>query len=97
LDGNLPEDAMTGQLLVEIIREAVTNAVRHGFATQVHIEVESLMDCYHMKITDNGYPVSDNISEGGGLSSIRKKLEFYGGTLTITTYPGFALSVEVPA
>jgi signal transduction histidine kinase len=36
-DGKIPEDETKGRLFVDIIREAVSNAVRHGLATQIRI------------------------------------------------------------
>jgi nitrate/nitrite-specific signal transduction histidine kinase len=37
LDGKLPEDDAKGRLFVDIIREGVTNAIRHGFATHISV------------------------------------------------------------
>ncbi len=52
--GTLPQDPEKGKLLVDISKEAVTNAVRHGFATKVYITMRTGEGCHHMQITDNG-------------------------------------------
>ena len=89
--GHLPEDHGKGRLIVEIVREAVNNAVRHGLATQVMVSFEDSGTGTCLTITDNGYPPLE-VKEGGGMSSIRKKLEAYGGTLEISLEPQLILT-----
>ena len=90
--GYMPEDHRKGQLIVEIVREAVNNAVRHGLATQVMVNFEETGINTNLTITDNGYPPLE-LKEGGGISSMRKKLEAYGGALNISIEPQFILAV----
>ena len=94
--GKLPEDSGKGSLFADIAREAVTNAVRHGLATQVYIHMDDSDGDYHLRITDNGHPPLENITEGGGLSGMRKKVEPFKGTVTITVSPRFILTVYLP-
>ncbi len=96
LDGELPDDAQVGKLLVDIAKEAVTNAVRHGLATEVSIELSAGEGRRRMRITDNGKPPAAAITEGGGLSGMRNRLHAFGGALRVTTRPGFALDVDLP-
>ncbi len=96
VDGSLPGDAAKGQLASDIIREAVTNAVRHGLATQVNIHMDDLDGDFHLRITDNGHPPAGPIREGGGLGGIRRKLEPFEGLLHIDSYPRFVLAVNIP-
>jgi len=95
IDGSVPDDFDKGRLIVEIIREALNNAVRHGFATQVTISIESTDNGINLTIKDNGYPPYE-IKEGGGISGMRKKLESYDGTLQISAEPQFALVINLP-
>ena len=95
LDGEIPDDRVKGQLIAEIAREAVTNAVRHGFATQVCINIDDSNDGLHLMITNNGHPTSELIKEGGGISGMREKVKPFGGTLHVETHPSFALIVEI--
>jgi signal transduction histidine kinase len=94
--GRLPEDMTKGKLFVDIIREGVTNAVRHGYATQISVEIDNSDGACRLAITDNGHPISETITEGGGLSGMRKKLEPYGGALNVTPHPRFSLMVDLP-
>lgn len=96
IGGSLPEDSAKGQLFADVAREAVTNAVRHGLATQVFIHMDASATGCSMKITDNGHPPSGAIREGGGISGMRKKLEPFGGTLHIAVQQCFILTIDLP-
>jgi len=67
----------------EIVREAVSNAVRHGAASAVDIEIEMLVhDVLRVTITDNGRGVADERS--GGLGSRLLDEVTIGWTLSST-------------
>ncbi len=92
ISGELPGDGETARLFAEIAREAVANAVKHGFATRVNIETSAS----RMAISDNGFSTSGAIKEGGGLGGMRKRLEPLNGALTVETQPRFTLTVLLP-
>ena len=94
-DGEIPQDTKTGQIIVDIIREAVANAVRHGFATQINVKIDDLDNSVRLEVTDNGRPLDSAISEGGGITEIRKKARETGGFVVVTTVPQFTLTVEL--
>jgi len=95
VSGNLPGDAARRGILMDITREAVTNAVRHGFATKVTISMENTGGEFRMTITDNGYPPF-SIKEGGGISGMREKLRPVSGVLHVEISPQFALTAVLP-
>jgi len=95
VDGSLPEDIVIGQLFADISREAITNAVRHGFATQINIHMDNTNGDHHLTITDNGHPPGA-FKAGGGISGMRKKVEPFSGTLNIAIEPRFILTVIIP-
>ena len=67
----------------EIVREAVSNAVRHGAASGVDIQIEMLVhDVLRVTITDNGRGVADERS--GGLGSRLLDEVTIGWTLSST-------------
>ena len=47
-------------------------------------------------ITNNGTPPAGEIKEGGGLSSLRRRIRSAGGTMAIQSLPAFALTVTLP-
>ncbi|MBR1437476.1 MAG: ATP-binding protein, partial [Synergistaceae bacterium] len=74
--------------LLRIIQEAVSNAVRHGYATEVNIELRREDDMLVLDISDNGKGFdSSNINhetlrvEGHrGLASMTERMSLMGGT-----------------
>jgi hypothetical protein len=96
-DGKLPDDIAKGKLFVDIAREAITNAVRHGFATQVRINANCSENTYQLTITDNGRASSGEISEGEGIAGMKRRVLEWGGKLAFRTSPVFTLTVTIPA
>lgn len=92
--GTLPKGAV-GALFVDIIREAASNAIIHGKASEISITF-SEDTSYHLTITDNGLGTKGSLHEGGGLSSIRSKVEKWGGHVGYSGREHFTLEVEVP-
>jgi signal transduction histidine kinase len=64
-----------------VVREAVSNAVRHGGATDVSVAVE-IDDDLRIEVVDNGSGIGDNISPSG-LSNLRNRAEENGGTFSV--------------
>ncbi|NLF80617.1 MAG: hypothetical protein GX572_05440 [Clostridia bacterium] len=96
VQGRLPQDRIKGRLFADVIQESVTNAVRHGFATKIWVRIDCSAGAYHLQITNNGYPPTRPIVEGGGISGMRKLVEPCGGALAVTVRPSFAVSVHLP-
>lgn len=95
-DGQLPDNNQQANLFVDIIREASTNAVRHGFATQVHIKSEQKEGQYRLIISNNGHKKTAPIIPGSGIEGMKKQVDFHGGHLDVTQYPLFTVSVVLP-
>ena len=98
LHGKLPEDDKKGHLFVDIISESIVNAVRHGFATKIFVQINLFDETWHLEITDNGHGHSlhQPIKEGGGIGGMRGKVEACGGSVMVTNHPRFMLNVELP-
>ncbi len=83
--------------LLRIVQEAVSNAVRHGEATEIHIQLsKDNENNVTLEITDNGCGFdSENINHetlrvGGhrGLASMTERMSLMGGNLKIKSAPG---------
>jgi signal transduction histidine kinase len=94
--GDLPDAQEGAKLMMNIIREAVTNAVRHGFATVITAEIETDEKGHLLTITNDGQLPARPITERGGLTGMKKRLEPYGGTLMIELDPCFTLKARLP-
>jgi signal transduction histidine kinase len=79
-----------------VVREAVSNAVRHGSATEITLTVR-VDDDLTVEITDNGRGFDGPITESG-LANLRLRAQEYGGDLALTEPPGggTVLSWHVP-
>lgn len=69
-----------------VVREAVSNAVRHANATEVTVDVR-VEDELGIDIVDNGCGINEPITESG-LANLRHRAEKAGGEFTITNADG---------
>lgn len=98
-----PSPEIKGQLL-RILREAVTNAVKHARASELSVSL-SLRDGYiRLSVQDNGcgfVPHDSNGDEAFGLTSMQERAQDLGGTLSIDSMPGngtrIVASIPIPA
>ncbi|SDM85653.1 ATP-binding protein [Bacillus sp. OK048] len=68
--------------LVRCVQESLTNAKRHGHASQVSIYIKFFNDAIQMQIKDNGIGIED-IKYGFGLSSMSDRMRTVGGTFKV--------------
>lgn len=99
--GNMPWSL--GQRLDSVVfrcvQEALTNAFRHGKATEVTVTFWRAADELRIAVRDNGVgaAIDGETEEGMGLSGIRERLREYGGTLrTGNVGGGFELQARIP-
>ena len=92
----LPVDSEAALIVVDVIREAVSNAVRHGFATEVYVEIDHGESMCVINITDNGYAPEGEVAEGGGILGMRNRVESLGGEVSVAFSPRFELRVVLP-
>ena len=96
ITGELPTSENVQKLFVEAAAEALTNAISHAQAKTLYIDLEETEEAYRAAFRNDGIFPQGKITEGGGLGSLRKKVEREGGTMEITASPDFILSVLLP-
>lgn len=96
IGGNLPPSKDNAYLMIVAMRECVTNAVRHAFASEVTVTFTETEDACTVSIINDGRPPEGEVIEGGGLSGLRRSVESKGGMLTVETRPVFRLTVTLP-
>jgi signal transduction histidine kinase len=95
-------DAAEEHHLLRIGLEALTNALKHGGATRIDIELRFDPDGTHLIVSDNGQGLdSANRPASGthfGLQGVRERVDKLGGLLNIHSAPGEGtrLAVMVP-
>jgi signal transduction histidine kinase len=84
------------EALIRIVREAITNAGRHGGATHVSVELSNGSGTL-LRIADDGTGFDPgNTRVGGfGLVSMRERAEALGGGFTLSSQAGSGTSIEV--
>ena len=96
IDGQLPEDKDIQQLIVASATEALTNAIRHADARKLIVEIDSTRKYYISCISNDGKTPDGPITEGGGLGSLRRRMEKIGGTMSVSWEPQFVLTIKIP-
>ncbi|WP_427338348.1 sensor histidine kinase [Caloranaerobacter sp. DY30410] len=82
-------------VLYRIVQESLTNAVRHGKASKVDIEIIFKGKSVNFCIKDNGIG-ADNIKEGYGLKGIRERVEHFNGKVKFESRGGFEVKGYLP-
>ncbi|GMQ60659.1 sensor histidine kinase [Vallitalea sediminicola] len=80
--------------LYRIVQESMTNAVRHGEATQIKIIIIYEKNVIRFSITDNGVGC-DNVCEGYGLKGMRERVGLLGGFIDYRNECGFEVIGEI--
>lgn len=95
IEADLPDDLSVIDprhrvLTAWVLREAVTNVVRHSGATRCWVELGP----GRLRVSDDGRGITGH-KEGNGLRGIRERVAAAGGTLTITPRPSGGSVLEV--
>lgn len=98
--GEIPEDYLVRELVIKATLEALNNAVRHADATELTLAMSETAAGYKITLTNNGrlegLGAGGTITEGGGLTVLRKQVESLGGELAIVLAPAFAIQISIP-
>ena len=86
------------ETLAWVLREAVTNVVRHSGAMRCHVRTAYDGDGVRLEVIDEGTGAAAANGSGSGLSGIRERLAAVGGTLEAGALPngGFGVVARVP-
>jgi signal transduction histidine kinase len=82
--------------LLFIAREAMSNAIRHGRATKLAIDLRQTRDEMSLTVQDNGTGFDQATARIGlGTVTMRTRAERLGGSLTVLGIPGMGTTVRV--
>lgn len=101
VSGGLPEDERAARALAHVVREASTNACRHGRARSVRAELgreagRAGEAWATLRVTDDGAGCPGPVRWGGGLRGMSRSVRELGGELEISPGPPFAVVARVP-
>ena len=97
VDEDVEVSPPVAEALLRIVREGVTNAVRHGSAREVRLWLTGGDDvCLVIADDGAGFDVdAARRADALGLISMRERTEGLGGTFHLTSEPGLGTRIEV--
>lgn len=85
--------------LYRVCQEAVTNAIRHGKATRIDIQLFEKDQYLHLTVTDNGagFKTQRLLKEphGQGVHNIHERIKLLNGIFKLTSTPGKGTKLKV--
>lgn len=94
VDDDIDLPAQTQGMLALILREAVTNVIRHSQARHCRIRIEASNGELSLAVEDDG---GGRIRmDGNGIQGMRARIESLGGTLTIGAGGSASLHASIP-
>ena len=93
--GERPTEKSAALLMYATVREALTNATRHGHANELYVNIDTRKNDYLISITNNGNKNVTEIREGVGLGSLRKRVEQEGAKLSFDCSDGVKTILQI--
>lgn len=81
---------------IAVVKEALSNVIKHSKATQVNISMYEHPALYQLIIQDNGKVTGFNTDNGIGLSNIAERIGAFSGNYHINTDDGFRIFISIP-
>ncbi len=90
-------DPAVDEALAWVLREGVTNVVRHSGASRCRLVVGTLDGRARLELIDDGSRAAHGLVPGAGLTGLEQRLATVGGTLEVSaTGEGFRLVATAP-
>lgn len=94
--GQYPQSYHYRNLTYQILREAASNALKHGAANQITLNMTTDESGYHFSITNNGKLIALPNEQGLGLRGMRRIVNDFGGTIKIDEDNQYRIDVNLP-
>lgn len=95
-EGKPPESRSFCETVSLAIRECAANCARHAGGTELYVRFQPMCGRADVFLTNNGAAPKEKITEGGGLSMLRQRIEEAGGKMEIQSIPRFKLMLSLP-
>lgn len=82
-------------VIYRVLQEASTNAVRHGHADQIWIQIRKKEQWLTIEVKDNGIGCGQ-VKKGFGLKHMEERLALLGGSLEYESREGFFICARIP-
>jgi len=87
-DETYPLDYASYRHILSIVRECVSNIIRHSAASTARIWIDRVDDALIVEITDNGCGMSTPATHGNGLTNASRRAASVGGSFEIASRAG---------
>lgn len=94
--GQIPVGEHIQQILFEIFTEAAINAIVHSRASNLWIYIRQMEVTSRIEIENDGIIPTKQISDQGGLHSIREKMKRLNGKMELNMDERFCICLEIP-
>ena len=84
------------ELMYTAVQVCLNNAIQYAQATELSVMIWEGGSSYTVMIRNNGKPPKKTITEGGGLTNLRRRIEKSGGKMTVQSLPEFSLVIDIP-
>lgn len=97
----IPFDPSDGESVCMIVREAMSNAIRHANATRITVTARDMSDALQIVVHDDGVGFDGHLnsnSSGLGVRNMRQRAQLHGGSLDIQTSSegGTSVIITIP-
>lgn len=96
IDGYMPENDELKHITINILLEALNNAVRHAKGNNLYVSINENSNAYFIKIKNDGIQPKEQIKEKGGLKNLRENITLLGGAFDVIHSPCFEMKIELP-
>ncbi|MCK6211356.1 hypothetical protein KZX45_12465 [Georgenia sp. EYE_87] len=79
-----------------IVQEALTNVRRHSAAGRARVALRFGPEDLRIRVSDDGPARAPDGEPGHGLVGMRERAALFGGSLTVTSGPGFTVDAVLP-
>jgi signal transduction histidine kinase len=97
-EGELHIPSIVAAHVRSVLKEATSNAVRHGKASRIDVSFEKNNEQFSMKFTDNGIGFGNTPKAGNGLENMKFRAQSLGGSMNVLNHNlGTTLNWAVPS
>lgn len=79
-----------------IVKEALSNMVRHSNATAMNIILREHPGFYQLIVKDNGTEIKEGKTTGIGLTNMKERVDAFDGRFSVRKEKGFQIFVTIP-
>ena len=90
ISGEIADDNPANSAMYHILQEGMTNAIRHGNASEIRINLTYSKEYIKFNIKDNGAGALAMV-EGFGMRGMRERVESFGGKIEFNSQEGFII------